>query len=297
MTLNIKYFLKNIILNPVEGYREALEDYKKDQKYKNLEHPHKKIWICGLPKSGTTLIEQILDHLPYLRVDRSSFRYFSNKNNLKVSNFLEYFDHFPKDKFSYVKTHLEYNKDLVENLKKNNFSIIISFRDLRDAMISRYYHILSDKNHWQYEIVKQENFETGFINSLTKNKSKYKNVPKFPEPLVYYYEWVKKWKGCEDKNVKKVWFEDFKNFPLGFIEEILTYIEFQNFDSKNILEKIVEKNKKDKQVKLSTKLNRKNRNVSTFRSGKAGQWKELFTKSIENEFNKIIPDDLNKVLK
>ena len=68
-------------------------------------------------------------------------------------------------------------------------------------------------------------------------------------------------------------------------------------NSKNILEKIVEKNKKDKQVKLSTKLNRKNRNVSTFRSGKAGQWKELFTKSIENEFNKIIPDDLNKVLK
>ena len=43
MTLNIKYFLKNIILNPVEGYREALEDYKKDQKYKNLEHPHKNL--------------------------------------------------------------------------------------------------------------------------------------------------------------------------------------------------------------------------------------------------------------
>ena len=112
---------------------------------------------------------------------------------------------FLRTSFSYVKTHLEYNKDLVENLKKNNFSIIISFRDLRDAMISRYYHILSDKNHWQYET---------HINSLTKNKSKYKNVPKFPEPLVYYYEWVKKWKGCEDKNVKKVWFEDFKKFSI-----------------------------------------------------------------------------------
>ena len=46
-------------------------------------------------------------------------------------------------------------------------------------MISRYYHILSDKNHWQYEIVKQENFETGFINSLTKNKSKYKMFQNF----------------------------------------------------------------------------------------------------------------------
>ena len=117
--------------------------------------------------------------MPYLRVDRSSFRYFSNKNNLKVSNFLEYFDHFPKDKFSYVKTHLEYNKDLVENLKKKQFFNNNIFRDLRDAMISRYYHILSDKNHWQYEIVKQENFETGFINSLTKIKANIKMFQNF----------------------------------------------------------------------------------------------------------------------
>ena len=29
MTLNIKYFLKNIILNPVEGYRELLRTIKK----------------------------------------------------------------------------------------------------------------------------------------------------------------------------------------------------------------------------------------------------------------------------
>ena len=41
-------------------------------------------------------------------------------------------------------------------------------------MISRYYHILSDKKHWQHEIIKNESFEQGFINSLTKDKSRFK---------------------------------------------------------------------------------------------------------------------------
>jgi hypothetical protein len=31
--------------------------------------------------------------------------------------------------------------------------------------------------------------------------------------------------------------------------------------------------------------------------GKKGEWKELFTKKINNEFLKIIPDDLSKILK
>ena len=54
--------------------------------------------------------------------------------------------------------------------------------------------------------------------------------------------------------------------------------------------------KKMQTFRLVQKIKRKNRSLSTFRSGKTGQWKELFTKKIENEFFKIIPDDLNKIL-
>ena len=71
MIFNIKYFLKNILNNPIEGYLEFIEDYKKDNKYKDIINDKEKIWICGLPKSGTTLIEQILDFLPLSTVDYS----------------------------------------------------------------------------------------------------------------------------------------------------------------------------------------------------------------------------------
>lgn len=297
MTFNLKYFLKNITLNPIECIKETYFDFKKDYHFKNHINPQKKIWICGLPKSGTTLIEQILDFLPYIRIDRSVSRTFPVKEKLNISNAIQYFNYFPDNKYSYVKTHLEFNKNFVENLKKNNFSTIVSFRDLRDAMISRYYHILSETKHWQHEIVSGENFERGFINSLTKNKSKFKNDPKIPEPLIYYYNWIKDWRIIKDERIKKVWFEDFKTFPEKFIEEILAFTQFKNFGTEKIFKAIKENNIKDKKIKLSVKLQRKNKNVSTFRSGKVGEWKELFTKNIEYEFNKIIPGDLNTVLR
>ncbi len=297
MILNIKYFLKNILYNPIEGFREFNKDFQKDIKFKTLIKDKKKLWICGLPKSGTTLIEQILDFLPYIRIDRSILRNFPNKDKLNTENFNEYLNYFPNKKFSYVKTHLEFNQKLIERLKDNDFSIIVSFRDIRDAMISRYYHILNDKTHWQHDIIKNENFETGFINSLKKKNTKFQDNQNFLEPLIYYYNWIINWKKHENKNILKLWFEDYKELPLNYIKEILNFTDFDNYNEKTIYDMIALNNKKDFDTPLKKKLNRVNKNISTFRSGKNGEWKELFTKKINNEFLKIIPGDLDKILK
>jgi len=290
-----------MIKDPIEGYKEFAEDFKKDQKYKKFKNKKNKLWICGLPKSGTTLIEQILDYLPYLRVDRSLFRKFPNKDKLhklNSKNINNYFNYFPNQKFSYVKTHLEYNSEVVNKLIDNNFFIIISLRDIRDMMISRYYHILNDKNHWQHEILIGENFETGFINSLTKKTKKFDIYGvKFQEPLIYYYNWILNWKKLESKNILKVWFEDYKLSSLSYIKSILNFTNFKDYDENNIKSDILEWNKKNSEIPLNKKLFKTNKNVSTFRSGKINVWKEIFTEKIDKEFLKIIPGDLSKILK
>ncbi len=286
-----------MVRNPIEGYKEFIEDIQKDNRYKDLKNDNKKLWICGLPKSGTTLIEQILDFLPYLRIDRSLLRNFPNKDKLSIKNFSNYTKCFSNDNFSYVKTHLEFDKKLVDHLETYNFLIVVSFRDIRDAMISRYYHILNDKNHWQHELVKNENFETGFINSLKTKYSQNQNNSISEEPLVYYYNWILNWKKIENSKILKVWFEDYKKAPLSYIKKILNFTNFNNYNEKNIYDLIEIKNKKDSSTELNKKLNRINKSVSTFRSGKTGEWKELFTKKINQEFLKIIPDDLSKILK
>ena len=52
----------------------------------------------------------------------------------------------------------------------------------------------------------------------------------------------------------------------------------------------------DKNKTFAQRIKSKNRNLSTFRSGKSGEWKELFTRNIEKEFLIKLPNDLNKVI-
>ena len=202
------------------------------------------------------------------------------------------------NQLSYIKTHLEYKSEVVNELIENNFSIIVSLRDIRDMMVSRYYHILNDKKHWQHEILIGENFERGFINSLKKKTKKFDiyNV-KFQEPLIYYYNWILNWKKFESKYILKVWFEDFKLSPSSYIKSILNFTNFQEYDENKISRDIKDWNKKNLKIPLNEKLFRTNKNISTFRSGKINVWKEIFTEKINQEFFKILPGDLSKILK
>ena len=103
-----------MLSSPIILINEILADIKKDY---GKKISYNKVWICGLPKSGTTLIEKILDNLPYVSMDRSPLRYGINKDLIEVNNIRKYIKLFPKNKNSYLKTHLEYNKKILENLK------------------------------------------------------------------------------------------------------------------------------------------------------------------------------------
>ena len=98
MNLNYKYLFKNLFFNTNEIIKEFYTDFRKDQNSKYIKKKPYRIWIFGLPKSGTTLVEQIMDQLPYIRVDRSVLRKFSNKDLLDTKNYKEYLhlDNYPK---------------------------------------------------------------------------------------------------------------------------------------------------------------------------------------------------------
>ena len=165
--LHLLKFIKSLLLRPKKTICWIKDDYKKDVQSKKFSSKHKLVWCAGLPKSGTTLIEEIFDKLPYIRQNISFNRIFYTgklDHDHGISN--EMFKHSPKDRFTFLKTHTHYEKKYEEIAVKNNLRIIISLRDLRDMLISRYYHILADKNHWLHNKIKDLNFTDGFIISL-----------------------------------------------------------------------------------------------------------------------------------
>ena len=296
--MNLRYFIKNLTLNPRIFLNEFYTDFKKEISFHNYESKNNLIWICGMPKSGTTLVERILDNLAYIRMDRSVLRVFPKKDLINHNNLKDYISCFPNNKYSYIKTHLKYDKNIVETLIKEKFKIIVTFRDLRDVMISRYFHVLSDKNHWQHDVVKSVSFEEGFIRSLSIITNKYPSpTPPGYTPVTSYYNWIRNWMHVnEKKNIKKIWYEDYIKDPNKFIKEILDFTDFNNFDELEIERKLDLKRKKEKNIPLIKKLKRSGRNVSTFRSGKIQQWKDLFNDRIQREFDNLLPGKIEDIL-
>ncbi|MAT86115.1 MAG: hypothetical protein CMA25_04055 [Euryarchaeota archaeon] len=300
--MNYKYLLKNLILRPMNCWGEFSSDIKKDFFLRKNNSKSNLVWICGLPKSGTTLIEQILDNLLYIRIDRSFLRKFPKKDNISPTNINDYIYSFPKKKFSYVKTHLKYDQNILKKFINERFKVIVVLRDIRDVMISRYFHVMSDNKNWQHDVIKTLSFEEGFIKSLHTitekyNKKRSEATGFQKNPLVSYYYWIKNWKQIkESENLKKVWYEDYIKNPHKFIKEILDFTEFNHFDEKEIEKKLNFIRQRDKKIPLIKQLNRPGQNVSTFRSGKAGEWKSLFNERIEKEFNNLLPDKIEDIL-
>ena len=295
----LNYVLRNLFHNPIDFIKDVSVDINKDKNSKNYKSECKRIWICGLPKSGTTLVENILDNLPYIKINKSILRMFPNMYNMyniNDINLKKYILSFPKNKFSYVKTHIEYNEKIKNVLLDSNFKILIIFRDLRDALISRYFHVLYDKNHWQHDVVKDHKFEEGFIKSLTIKTKKFP-LKNFEEPIKNYFNWVKGWKNTKNnKNIKKIWFEQYVENPNLFIKEILKFTNFEEFNEFDIESKLKFNRIIDQNVPLIKKLKRPGKNVSTYRSGKSREWESLFTEKINSHFNKLLPGKIEEVL-
>ena len=236
--LHIYRWLKKFIIFPKQFLKLLYQDYKIDKANENKSYKYKFILIIGLPKSGTTLIEKILRSLGYIDQSTSPLRIFDNRN-LKNPHDLSdnMFKIIPKNKFSFLKLHSHFTEENLALIKKYNPKVIISLRNLKDVLISRYTHILSDKTHRHHNKIKTLNTKNGFMKSLI-----YKNSHDTPiRPLDYFFFWIKNWGENIKKNKLKfleLKFEEFQLNKLNYLNKILKYLEIKDVDTKKILNEL-----------------------------------------------------------
>jgi len=130
-----------------------------------LDLPHHLVWFAGLPKPGTTRIEQLFRQLPYVDASLSSPR----RRRLRELHH----DHDLSPRFvrsqsshrnAFIKTHSHYVEFTVEVAQELGTGLLVASRDLRDMMISRYCHVLADKSHWQHNLTADLPREEGLLN-------------------------------------------------------------------------------------------------------------------------------------
>lgn len=282
-------WIKNFFLFPLQTPALLVKDVKKDYFSKIYSNTNLVI-VIGLPKSGTTFIEEILNLIGYVDIAVSPLRIFDNKfinDNNEISE--EIFKYAPKKKFSFIKVHSPYSDNLIKIISKYKLKVILSKRLLVDSLISRYCHVLSEKSHRHHQLIKDLNYEEGFKKSLIIKNSNDTPI----SPLDYFSSWLENWNNQIKK--KKLDFlilnyENIKN-KKEYVNSILKHLNLENCNLDQIIKKSDMEFKENKNLSLEKNL-KKFLKPKTFNKDSAHVKKNL---DLEN-INKFIKENINSNL-
>ena len=250
---------------------DILKDYRCSRR--GLSGGAPVIWISGLAKSGTTLVENIASCCGYVDANRSLFRNFYFKGNKKSGRVPEsLFDSLPRDKASFLKSHTLYETYIDNMLSDGAVKVIVPVRDIRDALVSRMFHVLSDKNHWQHDLICKyvDRPEKMFMASISGMNPE-QEIPQGE----YFAKWIDSWANSKFRD-RMVWYESYIANPEEYIRAVSTLMGQATIDANDVALKIRKQTSLIKKTTGSLWLRRFlfRGSSGTYRSGKIGSYSQ-----------------------
>ena len=101
-------------------------------------------------------------------------------------------------------------------------------------LLSRYFYIKNDKNHWDFKNLQNLDFENGFIHSINSAHPE-DNIPVY----IYYKKWIEEWqKNYKKHDVLLLKYEDLVFNEKEFCKKVLDYINCSDIKLDKFLSRI-----------------------------------------------------------
>jgi hypothetical protein len=173
--------------------------------------------------------------------------------------------------------HLHAHPEIAVELTKPGMATYFIFRDPRDVVVSHVHYITemkTDHAHHRYYTRELENFNERLKVSILGLPGTSKPFPDIGKRFEPYLGWF------EAKNVLTLRYEDYINSRVPFLEEILDHalrcglpLEIERKTAVGILSSVIDPQKSP-----------------TFRSGKIGKWRDVFSSDHKNLFKDVAGD-------
>lgn len=222
-------------------------------------YPHRLVFIAGLPKSGTTWLENLVGAIPgYRRL------VCYDPKSLLIEHILDpvLLDYVPARGNFFIKTHVEARPEGVEALRRHKVPTVVMVRDLRDQCVSRFYHVLDEPSHRHYEFYKHGDRSAAFAHCVD-------------ECITYYANWIRDWLRVidSDSHFLLVRYEDMRADVKGQFLRVLKHfdIALTNGEVDTIIEEV------SRWARQGASLGERLKEGSTLRAGRIGDWRTHFS--------------------
>jgi hypothetical protein len=225
-------------------------------------YPHRLIFIAGLPKSGTTWLQNQLARVPGYNIRRVRDPE-GAVNTRDVSHTI--FESLPRHGYSIVKLHTRWSEQNLQIIRAHAPRFVVMIRDLRDMCVSRYFHALQDPGNHHHALYASLSREEGLdhcIEIVGRN----------------YVPWVENWQhaaAADREAICLVRYEDLNRDTEGTFRRVL---EFYGIEPDARLLERMAGSKMSGSRNLGKQLARNNWLIrSTEREGEIGGWRRQFT--------------------
>lgn len=230
----------------------------------HYNYPYKIIFLAGMPMSATTWMKNLIARIPgyYSRPMPMPYDIAVQQNIVDSA-----FKHAPPKGYALYKTHLKQSKDNLDCIERNGVKkIVVTYRDLRDVVISRYYR------HIDFPERKESPFFMDY-NSMGKEKAIDHSIEFVSAE---YVPWIKGWLEYKKKNSGRCLFIRFEDLRTNTKEEFMKVLSFYGISlpSWKVNEIIAESRGKGNVKENFSRANFLPFGLaSNFRKGKTGGWK------------------------
>ena len=227
-------------------------------------YPNHILFVAGLPKSGTTWIENMLGAFPGYTIipdPEITVWEYANGGSHQFELYLDYFQKVSQA-LAIVKVHCPGSANNVRILKNLEIPYVVMYRDLRDAAVSHVFYVKRTPWHVEYPHYKNKDIKSGlehFGNTL------------LPE----WAAWIQSWQRNRDKTRSIiVKYEEMKAKPVEVFSRIVQHYELPDKNIESLIERFRFEKMKQK--------------GSFFRKGKTGDWKNHFDDHLKALFKEKV---------
>lgn len=228
------------------------------------------IFICGLPKSGTTWLDQMLAELPgFNSIMLPGMHYWGMRSGGSHDYELSLDEILTFDKtLSIIKTHSHGSLKNTDLLRRLGIRYVIMYRDIRDVAVS-YVHFVRERPwHPEYKLYIDKSIQDGIL-FFAQNMSS------------VFSEWIKSWYEYKDSGASIIiQYEQMLKDPKSVFIKLLNHYDIKLPDGE--IDNIFDRYQQSRLRQRSTH----------FRKGIIGDWENYFSPEIKNAFKENIGDFL-----
>ena len=227
--------------------------------------------LFALPKSGSTMSELAfrtmglvdLQHSLWARTCSADWNSPAPEQLSRIFRFVS-----PRRQ-GFAKTHIAWHPTIRAAMMDLGIVGAVQIRDIRDVLVSRYHHVMSDPSHRHHAMLRDLSPSEGLRRSFFGERPLQGD-----DPLPYLAQWVVSWTAAAELPVLR--YEDYLTNDCEFLRSLRSLAGRDEVDTELLQRAIRNDRERAAKAKLATRLRNRALNFSTFRQGERGGWRQIF---------------------